>query len=263
MTMSRGFRIVLVALALLVSGAALGLLHVRNVSLRRQLERRQPAQQQAAALREQNLRLRALAEEHGRDAQTAAAKVREEIERAREEIAKLEKAAATQRAEAEAKRVRDTNALAVNRDPMSGLTRLEHFRDVGQGTPVAAFQTMVAAALRGDEARLAQVFTIPPTTRERAEPLIARLPEEERGRWSAEKLAMLWVTGALTELPALEITEQRFESADSAVVSFSAPQFARGEKLNVKLTPEGWKIVVGTGIIGNLEKKLGVRPDVR
>jgi hypothetical protein len=258
--MSRGFQIVLASLALLVTGAALGFLHLQNVQLRRRLERQHPVQQQAAQLREENTRLRALAVGQTQNAQAAVAAVRGQIEQARNEIAALEKAAAAQRAEAAARAARDADALVVNRDPMTGLTRLEHFRDLGQGTPVAAFETMVHAALRGDEAALARLFTMPPATRAQADALLSRLPEEARARWTPEKLATLWVTGALTELPALQITGQRFEDAEEAVVTFRAPQFERDEKVNLKLTRDGWKIVVGTGMIGNLEKKLGARP---
>ena len=257
--MSTGFKVVLMALVVLPGGGALGFLHLQNAQLRRKIMSRQPAQQQAARLREENARLKNLLENNARDAAHAAAEVQVQLAEARLEAAAREKLARTQRAETAAQVARDEATLAANRDPNTGLTRLEYFRDAGQATPTAAFQTLVWAALKGDDAALAQLSQMPAATRARADALIARLPEETRGRWTPEKLANLWLTGALTELPALQITGQSFEDAEQAVVTFRAPQLG-DEKLRFKLTPSGWKAVIGTGVIGNLEKKLGVAP---
>jgi hypothetical protein len=101
---------------------------------------------------------------------------------------------------------------------------------------------------------------LPAAARIRAEALLDRLPPEARSQWTPEKIAVLCLTGALTDLPALQITGQTFENPELAVVTFRAPQFQRDEKLNLKLTPEGWKVIIGTGLIASLEKKLGGRP---
>lgn len=249
----------LAALALLATAGAAGYLHLQNAQLRRRLERQRPAQQQTALLREENTRLRQVVASHAQDREAAAATVRSQLEQTRHEITALEKKAAVQRNEDAARAIQEANALETQRNPTLGLTRLEHFRDLGQGTPSATFETMVRAVLKGDEASLTRMFVMPAKTRTQADALIARLPEEARAKWTPEKLALLWVTGALTEMSALQITSERFESSDSAVVTFRGPQNVNDEKVNLRLTPEGWKIVVGSGMISNLEKQLSRR----
>jgi hypothetical protein len=256
MTMSREFQRALAILLLLVIAGVTGYLQLQNMRLRRRLERQQPAQQHAARLRDENGQLRELVTSHARDARSAAATIRAQLEQTRREIVTLEQSAKAQRSEDEAHAVRDAHTLETNRDPTMGLTRLEHFRDRGQSTPGAAFETLIRAALKGDEASLTKLLSIPPKTRALADALIDRLPAEARSKWSAEKLAALWLTGAATEMSALQITSERLESPDSAVVTFRGSQFTSDEKVKLKLTPEGWKIIVGSGMIGTLEKKL-------
>jgi hypothetical protein len=259
MTTSRGFQRTLVIVLLLATGGASAYLHLQNLHLRRRIERQEPSQSQGARLRDENARLHELVTSHARDMHAAAATVRIQLEETRREIATVEASAMAQRFEDEARALREANALATQRDPTSGMTRLEHFRDLGQGTPSAAFETLVHAALKGDEVRLAKLLTVPAKTRTQADALIARLPAEARAQWSAEKLTALWITGAATELSALRITSERFDHSNSAVVTFRGPQFTTDEKVNLKLTPEGWKIVVGSGMIANLEKKLAAQ----
>jgi hypothetical protein len=259
MTMSRGFRRTLAIMILLGLAGTSGYLHVESAHLGRRLDRQAAARAEAARMRAENQRLRNVTTSHAQGPDAAAAAVRVQLDQIRREIIALEETARVQGAEDEARASRAAGLLSTQRDPTTGLTRIEHFRRLGQGTPRAAFETLIRAALDGDDASLTKLLIVPTKTRTQADALIARLPAEARAQWSAEKLAALWVTAAATEMSAMEITGERFETSDSAVVTFRGPQFTSDEKVNLKLTPEGWKITVGSGMIANLEKKLAAK----
>ncbi len=259
MTMSHGFRRALAIIILLGLAGTSAYLHLENVHLRRRLDRQTAASTEAARTRAENHRLRDVITVHARDPHAGVAAARVEAVQIQREISALEESAQVQRVEDEARAAQAAGRLDAQHDPTTGLTRLEHFRNLGQGTPRAAFETLIRAALDGNDAALAKLLTVPAKTLAQADALIARLPAEARAQWSAEKLAALWVTAAATEMSALEITGERFEGSDSAVVTFRGSQFTSEEKVNLKLTPEGWKITVGSGMIANLEKKLAAQ----
>jgi hypothetical protein len=67
---------------------------------------------------------------------------------------------------------------------------------------------------------------------------------------------MLWGMGALTELSAMHITRETILDADHATVSFRAPGTHDEENVKLTRTPAGWAVVISSGAISKLEKKL-------
>lgn len=253
MKLSAGFQFTLALIALVAAGAGLGALHLENNRLRRAIAVR-VAHAPAAAARDENARP-AAPRERGlpRDRGTEAAA---ELEQARREIAELENHGTTQHAQRAAQAARDSHLLALNRDPRQAPMRLEYFQDRGQATPGAAFESLVCAALRGDQPALAKYFTLPAETRRKAEALIARLPEATRGEWTPEKLATLWLTGAFVEMSAVQLTGETIVDSEQAVVMFRRPGANDSERAKLKFTPAGWKVVISSNAMDHLEKKL-------
>jgi hypothetical protein len=254
--MSAPFKFILVALALLVGTTGLALLHLENRRLERRLAAAAPRTREAARLREDNARLERLIAEQRRSADSARALVRRDIEKLRAQIAMHEQKADQQRSDQLAVTTRDAAALENNRDPRLGPTRLEHFQNRGQATPSAAFETLVWAALKGDDATLANVTTLNSATRAQAEAFIAQLPANARANWTPEKLGRLWFTGLFTEMSAAQIVGETIGESDEATVRLRLANRGDEEKLAVRLTPDGWKVLVPSAAVDHLKKKL-------
>jgi hypothetical protein len=252
---SKPFHIVVGALLIGAAAASAVFFRIEHEQLERRLARQRESTAHSRRLTEENRSLQELVATTDGDSASAAVKLHADLEAARREAAELERHAREQRLQITAQAARDAEALANNRDPRAGLTRLEYFQDRGQATPGAAFETLVWAALRGDEAAMVKVGAMSSAVRADAQALIARLPPEARGQWTPQKLAVLWFTGALTELPALQITGESREDGENAIVTFRTPR-GEDEKVKLKLSPDGWRVAVPSNAIKVLEKKL-------
>jgi len=254
--MSRSFKFVLIGLALLVAGAGLTLLHLENRRLQRQLAARASQAHEGTRLREDNARLDQLLAEQPRSGEASRALVRRQIEEAQAEIARREQTADQQHAERVGVAARDAVAVETNRDPRLGLARLEYFKNRGRATPSAAFETLVWAAIAGDEAALADATTLNSATRARAEAFLAELPPEERAKWTPEKLGQLWFSGLFTELSAIQIVGETTVAPGEALVRLRLANRDGEEKLAVRQTPDGWKVLAPSAAVDHLKKKL-------
>jgi hypothetical protein len=163
--------------------------------------------------------------------------------------------AVARRADLLAAVARDEAALADNRDPLSGLVRLERFENSGQATPVAALQTAVWASLHGDDETLAKVLMLSEEGQAQAQQLLDRLPAEARGRWTMDRLAALSVGDGVTNMNALQIMQQQSDG-DRATLMLRFPgqpprpfAFRRG--------PLGWQLVLPAEVIRATARKIG------
>jgi hypothetical protein len=258
---SNGFKIGLAAVLLALLGAASVLLHWQNDRLRFRIAdaRRNPVA--AEPLRVENARLQsAITRAHENDGGAERA-IHEELVRARREVAEAEQRAALRHAELRAQAAGDAEALATNRDPQRGLVRLENFANAGQATPSAAFQTLVWAALKGDEATLARLLLLSPPARSAAEELIASLPEDMRRPWTPEKLAALAITSVVMDVSAAAIDSEVRLDAQHATVGLRIPGIdASKSKLGFQLGVEGWQVVVPPEQIEMLRRRLASLP---
>lgn len=256
MKRSGPFKLVVACALIGAVAVALGLLHLDNNRLRRLVAQRAAQQRPIVEAREENTRLKGLLASATQDSDEAAATWRTQLSQTREEIAALETRAAERHAEKVARAAREAATLATNRDVRQGLVRLEFLQDRGQLTPTAAFETLIWAALKGDQDKLGELCIMPAETRARARALIARLPDDAKATWTPEKLATLWLTGAVVDMTALHVTGESITDAEHALVTFRAPPKDDEEKVKLKLTPNGWRVVVSTAAIDKLEQKL-------
>lgn len=254
--MTKSFQLTLAAFAALLAAVGLTLLHLKNQRLHRRVAADAARIAQVARLREENARLeQLLAAPHG-GSDSSRSLVRRQIEELRTAIARQEQTAAQQHAARMAVTSRDAAEIETNRDPHAGLTRLEHFQNRGQATPVDAFETLVWASLQGDEATLANITALNSATRAKAEVLIAELSPEDRAQWTPQKLGQLWFSGLFTELSALQIVGETTVNADETVVRIRLANRGGEEKLTVRRTPVGWKVLAPSAAIDHLAKKL-------
>lgn len=256
-------KVLKISLVVLVVVAGIGTFagfRIANTRLRERMEALRQSQAESGRLREANERAKTLLARMAGDQDTAARAFQSEVGRLRREVAELERRAIANAAQRTAQLSAAAEALANNRDPQLGLTRLEHFQNRGQGTPGAAFQTLVWAALKGDDAMLAQVCVASAPARTGAEALIARLPESARGQWTPEKLAAMFFTGALSEVTAAQVVAE--SPKDAHQVELSVLLTGRGGSkdptipLQWRLGANGWQVVFDEKMLGAVQKKI-------
>lgn len=244
--LSRPFRLTLLGLFIAVGIGAIFVVRKDNDRLRRRLSEQRRQDEQSARLQAENQGTKELIAQFQEGESAGARAVQAELVRAREELARLEKGAAVAAEQKQAQLMREAQELASSRDPERGVTRLEHFRNVGQQTPAAAFQTLVWAGLQGDEPALRQLIELTPEARAHADALIARLPEAERATWTPDKIGALFVTALLVDVPALRIGEAKIETDLRAKLTLQLPHDAKqtSQKVPMQRGPQGWRLVI-------------------
>ena len=252
------------SVALFIFGVALvGLILLKNDNL--DLEKR------IAELRQRNeltvrshdeaQRVPSLRDELGKNLDVTAGGVLTELERARNEVAALERHAqetlATKATRISLQTNVDASALALNQNPELGLTKLENFRNVGRSTPGAALQTLVWAAMKGDYNLLAESMAVSGVARQRAEALISVLPESERSESTPEKLAALWFAQTVLNVSAAQISGQTVTDPTHATLSVRGGIGAGGQ-VSMQLGSNGWQMVVPAQALESAQIKLGI-----
>jgi hypothetical protein len=167
--------------------------------------------------------------------------VNAELEQARSEVAELERADA----ERAARRAARHATHAPIAEPERGLVRLENFRDVGQGTPSDVIQTMIFAALKGDNERLAQLFTFEPAARKYAEDYVAQLSGTTREKFpTPASVACLLLSEAVTGHAAARLVGPAVIEGPHATVTLSFSEADSGHTFHLESEPSGWRIVI-------------------
>ena len=255
----------IVLLVLLFAAGAFGLIRLRGhrANLEKELAALQRQQRALAAARQENERLQTVSAQTTRTDPMAIGERQTEVERLRREVTELEQRALNRSEQLKATRAAETSSLATNRNPELGMTRLEHFGNVGRATPRAAFQTLVWAAMKGDDRVLATALAMPEPAREKADALLARLPEDARKKYpTAESLAAIAVAGEMLKGGALELPGETFRDATHAVIQIRTQNSAKEARLPMQLGPGGWQFVVPERAIDGMGRRLaGNEPD--
>lgn len=209
-----------------------------------------------AQLTVDNERLRAVVATN--DAAQAAQHVRAEIEGAQHEIATWERRL-QQKPSAPVDRNRHFTA---NRDPEKGPVRLEHFRNQGQATPSAAFQTAVWAATTGADDALPSLFAISATGREKLRAVLSPMSPEMQSRYQPpEKLIGLLFARDLLDEEGFEIGATTAPDASGQVrLSVFRVKEGRKNKLEKKYpfvpSQSGWQFPISDAMIDGIPAML-------
>lgn len=174
----------------------------------------------------------------------------------RAEITALEQRAAPSSAHLSPPSAASTSALALSSvstvsaptpapDPEKALTPLEHLQNVGHATPAAAFQTLLWAALKGDDAALARSIAWDDATRPQVEAMIATLPPALREKYpTPELLAALFIAKYTVDVSAIQIAGVTPHDATHATVTVRG-LMANDQQLPLRLGPGGWQLLEG------------------
>ena len=234
-------------IVLLVAGSAgLFWLHYGNARLSRRIAdlRRQSEQSTGARLQDRSTPALMLSAQNTPDRLPA---TDPELEQMRKEVAALEKLAQRKRAEKLAKQMArvsaDAASVAGGGNPEVGLARLEVFQNVGFETPGNAFQTLVWAAIKGDDGVLGRALIVTGAARDRAEALIATLPENIGRDATPEKLAALWFARTALDVTAAQITGEIREDPTHVRLTVRGG-FGTNGRIQMQLGPNGWQLVV-------------------
>jgi hypothetical protein len=262
--MSRAFKLTLLSLFIVVAGAAIFLLRRDNARLRQRLAAQRHAADLGVQLRAENQRTQELIARLQGDAADGIRAIQTDLARARFEVADLEKRAEAGRARKLTQAASDTAALAASRDPTKGLTRLEHFQNVGSATPEAAFQTLGWAGMNGDETVLQSLVGLTDGARKAAETLIAGLPDHERVRWNPEKFAGMFFAELIIEVPAVHLLETRLEAdGQQATLLVRVPSAGNRDatqRVRMQRGAKGWQATVSERQIEQLRNKFQALP---
>lgn len=129
------------------------------------------------------------------------------------------------------------------------------WKNAGRATPHAAVETALWAAAGGDIERLAELLTLGPEARRRAEAVLAGLPAEVRAEYpTPEKFAALFTArdvppgAAMTLYPTKARNDHevtlRVELEHREAAERGTRHAARGALLTLRRFGDGWKLVV-------------------
>lgn len=242
----------LLALVAMLTVVIIGL-HRDNAKLREQADALRRRNEPVTRLVAENQSTRELLARVTSDAADARDLLHQDVLQLRAEVQALEERARA----AAAQKVAAAAAIATNREPEKALTPLENFQNVGRGSPAAAVQTLIWAALKAEESTLTASLVLMDDAREEALQLLAHLPDSARAKYSTpESLAALVVTNEILRADAVQITTTTPTDARHVVVGVRVAGVEGDEKVPTELTADGWKVMVPKKMILGLEQRL-------
>jgi hypothetical protein len=183
----------------------------------------------------------------------AAAPQVEKISRAAEERAMLEKRAASAQ--------KSGDAIG---DPQQSLVPLDQFRNVGRTTPGAAFQTIIWAAMTGNDDALANSIAMSPADRAEGIDFLAGLPPELRTKLPTPEhlFGLLFAREMLVNVKSLQILDP-VPGADAQHVTLRLRVKANQQpgKWPMELGPDGWRMTAPQGFIPGVKQLLQFIPE--
>lgn len=246
--MNRSFILLLTALILGAVAASVIVYHrerVEHSRLAAQLTAIRLQVDAAERIRAENARMKEVVELSRRDRGQAAAAVHADVDRARREVAELERKAVADRAAILEENRGKIAALQANRDLAKGAVLVENCADVGRATPEAALQTLVWASAHGHDDIVRGAVTYDSAARALAEAAIATLPESVRTKYpNPEALAALFVAQVVNDLSAIRVVDRSMEGAQ-ATLTIAGVQKQLG-KVGLTQTSAGWQVVIDT-----------------
>jgi hypothetical protein len=216
-----------------------------------------------------------------RDAKSALHQQAQDLENARAETERMREA--RQKADAEIARFRrsldDTGSRATarppsasgpvvheNGDPEKGMVAFEYYRNLGQATPAATFQTLVWAALNGDDHAAGATFALDAAAQTKASAVIAGLPKTLQARYpTPESLVALFVANDILKSTKAEVVNWKLLDSDHATLTVRLDQIANPgaypqKTLSLQRTPGGWQFSASEKWIDGIKKNLAVVP---
>ena len=196
-----------------------------------------------------------------RETARAADRLTGENQRLRDLLAVPGSAIPTQNVQAEIAQPRPTRPpLPARAERPPQFTRIEQFQNSGQATPSAAFQTLVWAVAKADEAALAPLLGISPSGQEKLSAVWNNLPAESRSRFKepVQLLTLLLAMDILGE-DGYEIVGEMPQAGGGVLLRVNRITHGRlqGEKrLPLQQGPAGWQFAIPDNLIEKLPEAL-------
>jgi hypothetical protein len=196
----------------------------------------------------------------GRQEEKSAEVVRSEIEKTRQEIAQSERL--WQRLAKAPAATPHAQHFTENRDPEKGPVRIKDFRDVGQATPGAAFQTVIWALATENYSALVPLLRISPNGHEKLRAMVARMDAAGQKRFDpAEKIVGLLLARDFLDQDGYEIGAAT-EPDVTGQVKLSVLRVRSGnqnkqeKKLPLVRGPSGWQLPITDKLIDDIPRYL-------
>lgn len=126
------------------------------------------------------------------------------------------------------------------------------YRNEGQGTPVAAMQTVAWACDQGDAVLMGNLIHFDAAARPKAEAFLSSLPVQVRAQWAtpeAMAAALLISAGINSPYPVASIIAQaRVEELGAGRKVLHLPGTGR-ERIEYQETPAGWKYAITEAMV--------------
>ena len=225
--------------------------------LQRELTLRREAVRDLQRLRRENERLRQLlAEEDG----SASGQVKAEITQLRKELANAEQ----KRPKAQS-RARPTVGAPANRPAEDRLTeqeaiRISDFKNLGQATPGAAYQTFVWTVAQDNISALKPLLHLSSASHEKLKGMWSELPPESRARFNEpEQIVMMMLAMDVLDEDGFKIvgeTPQGSEGVLLHVARFKHGRMQGEKKIPMRQGATGWQLVIPDEAIETLPQAI-------
>ena len=143
------------------------------------------------------------------------------------------------------------------------------WRNAGRATPVTTVETALWAAAGGNVEMLADAIHLEGAAREKAEAILARLPDATRAQYSTpERFVALFTAKDIPIDGNMVMIEQKAQGADDASVTVvlqsevkTGPdgrqgRTSRGQVLSLHRHPDGWKLMVPESAVEKYGERL-------
>lgn len=152
--------------------------------------------------------------------------------------------------------------------PLTAMLRVEELTNRGRANPVDALQTLIWAAIKGDDDEFAASLVFGDGAREMAEVWRATLPAESQARFATlEKLPGLFLTEEIVRKAAgLQIMQVVEDGSGKMVVHARTSTLAGGlnvSKFPLEQTATGWRLTVPDKMIAGMQKAPAPQPGQR
>lgn len=133
-------------------------------------------------------------------------------------------------------------------------------KDLGRTTPHAMLQTAFWAARTGQTAALRELMAFEPVAREKAQAILAALPESKRARLEEPELLVVHAILQRPPVAAVQVIAEQLKGFDEAVEYLalrSAGGASRVIGLRLRWAPGGWQILVPLKVVEDAGAELG------
>lgn len=148
-----------------------------------------------------------------------------------------------------------------NSDITRGMVLASDLRNRGRETPAAAFESLLWAAVHGDDSMFAEVVAIPPNDRAQTAEYLKTIGETKR---TPEQIAgVLFSREVLKKAESVQVLGSTQVDATHVTLATKIRDFAESEhkgKIPMVLGPGGWQLAVPEGLAKALEQELKRQP---